>query len=226
MACHPHHAAAFIAAMKGGTLEPDLCDTMSHSLSPAGGSSAKDARAVRSGAALREALFRLLRVKAFEQITVRDICAEAGIHYATFFRHHSGKEALLDHIAADQMARLVELTVPIKQSGDDRGSILALCQYVDDHRALWAILLNGGAAPTMRSEWLRYTRMVAEPQPRGSWLPSELGMACATSLIVETVTWWLRQEPGEWPPAQIADIMHRLVTTSIAARAPEHPAQL
>jgi AcrR family transcriptional regulator len=212
--------------MKGGTLEPDLCDTMSHSLSPAGGSSAKDARAQRSDAALREALFQLLKHKAFEQITVRDICAEASIHYATFFRHHSGKDALLDHIAADQMARLVELTLPIKESGDDRGSILALCQYVEDHRALWAILLNGGAAATMRSEWLRYTRMVAEPQARESWLPSELGMVCTTSLIVETVSWWLRQAPGEWSPAQIADIMHRLVTTSIAAaRAPEHPAR-
>lgn len=191
---------------------------MSHSLPAEGGSSPKDARAVRSGAALREALFRLLERKTFEQITVRDICAEAGIHYATFFRHHTGKEALLDHVAADQMARLVELTVPIKESGDDRGSILALCQYVEEHRALWAILLNGGAAATMRSEWLRYTRMVTGKPEAESWLPSELGTVCTTSLIVETISWWLRQDKGKWSPAAIAEIMHRLVTTSIASR--------
>jgi AcrR family transcriptional regulator len=173
---------------------------------------------VRSGVALREALFRLLKEKAFEQITVRDICAEAGIHYATFFRHHAGKEALLDHIAADQIARLVELTVPIKESGDDHGSILALCQYVEEHRRLWAILLNGGAAATMRSEWLRYTRMVAGTPTTESWLPSELDMICTTSLIVETISWWMRQKPGAWPPEAIAEIIHRLVTTSIASR--------
>jgi AcrR family transcriptional regulator len=200
--------------------DPDLRDTLSHSMPGGYGSSPKDARAVRSGIALREALLRLLERTAFEQLTVRDICAEAGIHYATFFRHHSGKEALLDDVAADQIARLVELTVPIKELGDDRGSILALCHYVEDHRLLWSVLLNGGAGATMRAEWLRATRMVTGPAPADSWLPSELGTICTTSLIVETISWWLRQERGAWLPGPIADIIHRLVTTSIASRGP------
>src|ERR1700741_4640218 len=105
---------------------PDLCDTVSHNGEPARGSTAKDARAVRSGAALRDALLRLLERKPFDQITVRDICAEAGVHYATFFRHHPSKEALLDHIAAEQIVPSVELTLPIKDAGDDRGSLDAL----------------------------------------------------------------------------------------------------
>ncbi len=175
---------------------------------------------MRSGTALREALFRLLERTSFEQLTVRDICAEAGVHYATFFRHYSGKDALLDDVAADQIARLVELTVPIKESGDDRGSILALCRYVEDHRTLWSVLLNGGAGVTMRAEWLRFTRMVTGPASADSWLPSELGTICTTSLIVETISWWLRQEKGAWQPDRIADIIHRLVTTSIASRGP------
>jgi AcrR family transcriptional regulator len=184
------------------------------------GSSPKDARAVRSGTALREALLRLLERTTFEHLTVRDICAEAGIHYATFFRHYGGKEALLDDVAADQIARLVELTVPIKESGDDRGSILALCLYVEDHRTLWSVLLNGGAGMTMRAEWLRVTRMVTGPAPANSWLPSELGTICTTSLIVETISWWLLQDRGAWRPDAVADIIHRLVTTSIASRRP------
>ncbi|SFF85355.1 transcriptional regulator, TetR family [Novosphingobium sp. CF614] len=175
---------------------------------------------MRSGTALREALLRLLERRAFEQITVRDICAEAGVHYATFFRHHASKEALLDHVAADQMARLVELTMPIKESGDDRRAILVLCRYVEDHRVLWSVLLNGGAGATMRAEWLRYTRQVTGAANPDSWLPSELGTICTTSLIVETISWWLRQEKDAWPPDPIADIIHRLVTTSIASRGP------
>ena len=190
-----------------------------------GGSSPKDARAVRSGIALREALLRLLERTTFDHLTVRDICAEAGIHYATFFRHYAGKEALLDDVAADQIARLVELTVPIKESGDDRGSILALCHYVEDHRALWSVLLNGGAGMTMRAEWLRFTRMVAGPAPADSWMPSELGTICTTSLIVETIAWWLRQDDDAWAPDAVADIIHRLVMTSIAARAPVDASQ-
>jgi len=191
---------------------------MSHSMVAEGGSSPKDARAQRSTTALREALLRLLDRSAFDQITVRDICAEAGVHYATFFRHFAGKEALLDHVAADQISRLVALTVPIKESGDDRGSILALCNYVEEHRLLWSVLLNGGAGETMRAEWLRVTRTVTGPGSSDSWLPSELGTICTTSLIVETISWWLRQDKGAWAPDAVAIIIHRLVTTSIAAR--------
>lgn len=182
------------------------------------GSGPKDARAARSSAALREALLRLLERKSFDQITVRDICAEAGVHYATFFRHHPGKEALLDSVAAEQIARSVELTLPIKDAGDDRGSLDALCAYVDEHRALWSVLLNGGAGATMRKEWLRRARIVAETrEPVGSWLPKELGTICSTSLIVETIAWWLTQPDGAWSAKQVAAILDRLVSSSTLA---------
>lgn len=198
---------------------PDLCDTVSHDDKEARGSTAKDARAVRSGAALRDALLRLLERKSFDQITVRDICAEAGVHYATFFRHHAGKEALLDHIAAEQIVRSVELTLPIKDAGDDRGSLDALCAYVDEHRALWSTLLNGGAGAAMREEWLRQARIVAETrEPVASWLPKELGIICSTSLIVETVAWWLMQPEGAYGADQVAGILERLIAGSTLVR--------
>lgn len=198
---------------------PDLCDTVAHSTTTSGRSTAKDARAARSGAALRDALLRLLGSKPFDQITVRDICAEAGVHYATFFRHHPGKEALLESVATDQIAASVALTLPIKDAGDDRGSLDALCAYVEDHRALWSILLNGGAGAAMREEWLRQARVVAETREAvRSWLPKELGTICSTSLIVETISWWLRQPEGNWSAAHVADILDRLISASTFAR--------
>jgi AcrR family transcriptional regulator len=179
---------------EAGKPNPDVRDTVPHNSDRERGSTGKDARAVRSGVALRDALLRLLGRKPFEQITVRDICAEAGVHYATFFRHYASKEALLDTLAADQIATSVELTLPIRDAGDERGSLHALCAYIDEHRALWSVLLNGGAGATMRAEWLRAARIVAESrEPVGSWLPKELGTICSTSLIVETVAWWLAQ---------------------------------
>jgi len=194
---------------------PILCDTVAHSYDPASGSSPKDARAARSANALREALLRLLELKAFEQITVREICQEAGIHYATFFRHHATKEALLDHIAAHQIRHLVDLTLPIRTQASDQESIRALCVYVEEHRALWTALLNGGAGATMREEWLRQARIVAADQrPANSWLPLELGTICSVSLIAETISWWLEQEAGAFSSDEIAAILHRLVATS------------
>lgn len=175
----------------------------------------KDARALRSGAALRDAMLRLLDRKPFEQITARDICAEAGVHYATFFRHHSGKEALLDHIAAQQIGTLVDLTLPIHEATRDGSAFRLLCAYVHEHRTLWSILLNGGAGAAMREEWLRRARIVsATHETIASWLPKELGTICSVALIVETVSWWLGQPAEAYSVEEIAAILDRMVTSS------------
>jgi AcrR family transcriptional regulator len=164
---------------------------------------------------LGAALLGLLERKAFEQISVRDICAEAGVHYATFFRHYAGKEELLEHIATDQIGTLVDLTLPIKDAVDDRTAFHALCAYVDEHRGLWTVLLNGGAGSAMRQEWLRRARIVSESREAvGSWLPKELGTICSTSLIAETVSWWLAQPESAYSVDDVARILYRLVASS------------
>lgn len=178
----------------------------------------RDARAVRSSAALRQALLTLLEQKPFDQITVRDICAQASIHYATFFRHHQSKEALLEHVAADQIAKVVELTLPVREAVGDAKALRMTCAYIDEHRALWAILLNGGAGSVMREEWLNKAKAVAATRAAvSSWLPKELGTICSVSLIVETVAWWLDQPPGTYSVDEMADVLHRLVTRSTLA---------
>jgi len=176
----------------------------------------RDARALRSGQALREALLALLERKPFDQITVRDICAEAGVHYATFFRHHPTKEALLDDIAKDQIRQLNVLTLAIRDAENYEAGFRALCAYVDEHRALWSTLLNGGAAAAMREEWLRQSRIVAAGKaPVTSWLPVELGTICAASLIAETLAWWLAQPEGRYGVDDVARILHRLLVSSL-----------
>jgi AcrR family transcriptional regulator len=178
----------------------------------------KDLRAVRSGQALRESLLALLPDKPFEQITIRDICAEAGVHYATFFRHHQTKESLLDDIAKDQIRQLNALTLAIREAANYQAGFMALCQYVADHRSLWAVLLNGGAGSAMREEWLRQSREVAAKEPPvNSWLPLELGTICAATLIAETLAWWVAQPEGTHSVEEVAGILYRLLVTSVIA---------
>lgn len=194
--------------------QSDLCDTVAHNKLELRASSAKDARAVRSGAALREALLTLLERKPFDQITIREICAVAGLHYATFFRHHPSKEALLDAVAADQIDTIVELALA-RDGGFGHEGWRTLCLYVDEHRALWAALLNGGAAAAMREEWLRNAqRVAAQRKPANTWLPMELGIVCSVSLIADTLSWWLAQSAGAHSVDEVAAMLDRLVTTS------------
>jgi AcrR family transcriptional regulator len=191
---------------------------LTHSPGQLASSTSRDARAIRSGLALREALLRLLENKPFEQITIRDICAESGVHYATFFRHHATKESLLEAIAAQQIRELNELTLAVREASDIDAGFRTLCAYVDEHRDLWSTLLNGGAGPAMRAEWIRYSMQVAATEPPvTSWLPPDLGTICAATLIAETLAWWVARPRGAYSVDQVAGILVRLLTTAILA---------
>ena len=189
---------------------PPLSDTVSHRES----ASSSDARAVRSSHALGAALLALLARKPLDQITIREIAAEAGVHYATFFRHHPTREALLDQVAADQIDRLVALTLPVLDSADTLAAVTALCVYVEDHRRLWTALLTGGAAAAMRAELLRISREVAvDRAPPDAWLPVELAVNCSVSLIFETLAWWLAQATDPASVDQVARILDQLLSS-------------
>jgi AcrR family transcriptional regulator len=171
-----------------------------------------DARMLRTRASLRAALLALVDRKSFDQITIRDIVAEAGVGYATFFRHHPSKAALLEEVAADEIAQLVRLSVPVLSERGNRASCLTLCGYVHEHRALWTALLTGGAAGAVREEFVRVA-METAPTLRTSnaWLPTELGAVFGVTATVEILAWWLRQP--DYPLEKIAEALDRLVIT-------------
>jgi AcrR family transcriptional regulator len=174
-------------------------------------SKAGDARAVRTRLALRRAMLELLEVKPLDQITIRDIAATAGVGYTTFFRHHATKEACLDDVAAEQIQRLIGLTLPVLDAGGTGSASLALCSYVDQHRALWTTLLTGGAAGTMREEFLRLSRLVAAERGRPDRrLPTEVAVIIISSSTIELLAWWLRQK-DPLPVERIAEIHERYV---------------
>lgn len=178
---------------------------------------------LRSRAALSRALLSLLEHKRLERITVRDIVAQAGVGYATFFRHHPSKEDLLSEIATGEIGRLMALTLPLLDASDTRVSCVALCRYVGEHRALWSALLTGGAAGILRAEFIRLAKESADQVRVNDWLPVELGAVCGVSATIEILSWWLRQPAEAYTAGQVAEFLDRLVVapaTSPARRAP------
>ena len=180
-------------------------------------SAVTDVRMLRTRQALRRALLALLDRKQLDQITIRDIVAEAGIGYATFFRHHASKEELLDEIAAEQVGSLMSQTLPLLDPTDTRVSCLALCKYVNKHRALWSALLTGGAAGALRAEFIRLATAAAATVRRSDWLPVELGAVYGVTAAIEILTWWLRRPAGEYPAEQVAEFLDRLVVAPATA---------
>jgi len=171
-----------------------------------------DARQVRSRKALSAALLSLLEEKPFDQITIRELTARAGTGYATFFRHFPTKEALLADVATEEIAALLERTIPILHSTNSWESTLAVCAFVDDHRSLWSALLTGGAAGLVRAEFIRQARGLTDGRvrSRADWLPEDLGVTHGTGSTFDVLAWWLG--PGrEYSTEQVARILHRMV---------------
>lgn len=178
-------------------------------------STVQDARAVRTRAALREALLTLLENLPIDQITIRDIAATAGIGYTTFFRHHPTKEALLDDLAAEQIRGLGELALSVMDADGARTASEGLFTLVWTHRPLWTVLLTGGAAAKLREELLRIClEIAAERTPPHAGAPADVATLLAVSGTIELLSWWLRQG-RPLPIDDIVDIHLRLVLLPI-----------
>jgi AcrR family transcriptional regulator len=170
---------------------------------------------VRTREALRQALLNLLVTKSLDQISIRDIAKEADIGYRTFFRHHATKESVLHDVAAEQIQRLLSFALPAVVAGNNRAGSIALCRYVDEHRALWSILLTGGASGAMREEFVRLASSIAPPQRSlERWLPPDIGVILGITATIELLAWWLRQKQP-LSVERVAEIHDRMVVTPI-----------
>lgn len=172
-----------------------------------------DARQVRTRGKLLRAMLALLEREAFESISVRAICAEADIGYATFFRHYASKEALLDDLAADEISELLGKAMPVFVADQTRRACVALFEYLAERRTLWRALLTGGAAPILRAQFIEQARRLAArfgTTAKGATSPIDLRVTHATSATIEIIAWWLRQEE-QLAVEHIAGILDRLV---------------
>ena len=182
-------------------------------------SNPRDARQVRTRAKLLRALLTLLEREPFEDISVRAIAEAAGVGYATFFRHYPDKMALLDDLAADEIAELLGRAMPLFSADDSRRACVALCEYVAERRTLWRALLTGGAAPILRAHFIAGARRIAADfgtpeSTTGS--PIDLRVTHATAATLEILAWWLGHDES-FTVDRIAAILDRLVIAPILA---------
>lgn len=167
-----------------------------------------DVRAQRSVKAMQTAFLMLIEQKPLDEISIKEITETAGLSYPTFFRRYATKSELVEEIATSEVRSL------LAAEGASRGLVRsagALCRYVDAHRVLWTVLLNGGAAHVMREEFKRLAEEDALTRPRANpWLPVDLAVPFVTSGIFEILAWWLRQ-PADYPLEDVVTIFDALI---------------
>lgn len=178
-------------------------------------SEARDSRILQTRQALHQAFMELLTAKPLEKITIREIAARADVGYNTFFRHYTSKEALLHDIAVDEINDLIELCMSVIDASDSLQAARALCRHVAGHDALWSTLLTGGAAGTLRELFLQRLREKADGRITSTdALPAEIGVKLVAAGTIETLAWWLAQDP-RMSVEEIAGIYEQLVVQPI-----------
>lgn len=91
---------------------------------------------------LKEALLRLLKKKEIDKINVSELCSEAGINRATFYRHYETPADVLQDIEKDFIQGLdISFKVPLNLQ-DIAKEYERLCTYLQDHLELVKILIR------------------------------------------------------------------------------------
>lgn len=179
-------------------------------------STTSDARVLQTRQSLRRALLELIDSKPLEQISIREITSTAGIGYNTFFRHYVDKDALVRAIVSEELSELIELSISTLDATNSGQAALALCRFVAEHDALWSTLLTGGAANTLRDEFVRLLRERAVTRvASNSRLPVEVGINLVAVGTLEVLKWWLTQAERE-TPERLAEIYAALVVAPVA----------
>ena len=94
---------------------------------------------------LQEALIRLLEKKPLDKITVTELCSEAGINRATFYRHYNiPRDVLLD--METQFNENLNTALDAISGTDVTGYMNELMTYLSNHVDLVKIFLENNSA--------------------------------------------------------------------------------
>ncbi len=66
----------------------------------------EDLRIRRTHKLLYDAMFELLEIKSFDDISVVDICDKAMVHRATFYKHFTDKYDFIEHVTKQKLTEL------------------------------------------------------------------------------------------------------------------------
>lgn len=173
-----------------------------------------DARVARTRLLLNEAMLVLVQNKPIDDITIRELVAQAGVSYPTFFRHYPDLSSVLEEVADQFLKDLLVVALPLFEGGDTAAASLAMSQFIADNWALSRALLAGGAGGTVRQEFARQALETAAqiPGKHMLWLPAGLGVPHVVNATIGLLAWWLTA-PEPIDVAHLGALIDKLVIT-------------
>jgi AcrR family transcriptional regulator len=174
---------------------------------------ATDARVAKSRAKFREALLVLVRDQKLESITVSDIVDQAGVGYATFFRHYASRMDLWHEITDRLNNEILERIAPFVDEPDTLLVSKELCAFVVENRASLSAILAQGSEGAVREDMVRRTADLAATRTkrRLNGLPRDLAIIHSINATIGILAWWMEHYDSV-TAKQMAEIIDRLVS--------------
>ena len=160
-----------------------------------------DLRVRRTHKLLWEALMAELSERAFEEITVKEICERAMVHRTTFYKHYEDKYALLEQ-GMRQMydALLAEVNAPPSafSMDDPPPYFIRLFVHVAEHQQFYKLMLCGEGIGRFQKLVKDYVAEIAEakmhaftPANQQPTVSSAMHVQALAGAVLSILAWWL-----------------------------------
>jgi AcrR family transcriptional regulator len=103
---------------------------------------------------LKEELSRLLTEKPINRVTVKELCAGAGINRSTFYQHYPDQYALLEDIETDIILRTDEFISRINPEKSGRQYLVELMAYIRKNETILSVLLNSQPGTNFQARFM------------------------------------------------------------------------
>lgn len=166
---------------------------------------------------LYEALVRLLEKKSINEISVTELCREAGINRATFYKHYSTPNDILVEIIRAHLTRLVD----IQKSSDIKSDLLqileASCQYIYDNASFFRLVMTNDLDSSLYVRF--FSSLTNCPELSVAISPSfdEVDRSLISTFVAcggyHLIRHWLVNRIPK-SPSEIAALIYSLITSS------------
>jgi AcrR family transcriptional regulator len=182
-------------------------------------------RVRRTRKLLWEALLAEMSERAFEDITVTDICDRAMVHRTTFYKHNEDKYALLEQGKRQMYDELVDEAQQAPPSAfsleDPPPYFIHLFEHVAERQQFYRLMLCGEGVARFQRLVKNYVAEVVETRAAGvisahqpTWAPLAMHVQFFSGAVLSLLAWWLENDMPLSPYQMAQYLLARHGTTT------------
>lgn len=156
-----------------------------------------DRRIERTRLALRNALILMLAEHSWDDINIRDLCAQANVGRSTFYLHFQGKEELLVS-AFDDLRGWLASHRSDEQPSNALPFVRGLIEHADEQRQLFRIIIGRRSGHIVHKRFREMVIGLVRDEltiPSSGW-QREAAANYVGGALVELLAWWIDSGKG------------------------------